>query len=133
MSTTPEGNDRDTNTIHYADTAHEVFPDGHNWWTQRDTNEMTVNNLRLYVGPIDGGYETLQYSFVTECPARPGNFMAHGYVLFGDYTVFVQHTSAHPITRELIDSVAHTVMGRIVKTSSTNHLRMAHGKAKYWP
>jgi hypothetical protein len=93
---------------------------------------MTGHNLRLRVAPIDGGYETLQYSFVLERPPA-GNLMAHGYVLFGDYTVFVQHTSARPITREVIDDTARRLMRQIVKTSSTNNLRMSKAPAKDWP
>jgi hypothetical protein len=121
----PEPGERDTNTIHFADTAHEVFSNDGRYWGTTQTNsldESTAYNIRLRVVKVDR-FEALEYSYVLEHLPPRENRLAHGYVLFGDVTVFLQHTSTRAIPPDVIEGVAHTMMRQLEKVSSPKNLR----------
>lgn len=96
------------NRITWSDTAGEIFPAGYPAWTG-ERPRVRVNWLRNDVVKLTGRdhalkknivEEALQYSIVFEDDTKPGtNRLAHGYALaVGGVSVFVQHTSAKPIT-----------------------------------
>jgi hypothetical protein len=121
----PEPGVRDTNTIHFADTAHEVFSNDGRYWGTASTNglnDSTAYGIRLRVVAVDR-FEALEYSYVLEHLPPRENRLAHGYVLFGEVTVFLQHTSTRPIPPDVAEGVAHTVMRQLEKVSAPKNLR----------
>jgi hypothetical protein len=121
----PEPGVRDTNTIHFADTAHEVFSNDGRYWGTAPTNSLndsTAYGIRLRIVAVDR-FEALEYSYVLEHLPPRENRLAHGYVLFGDVTVFLQHTSTRPIPPDVVESVASTVMRQLEKISAPKNLR----------
>jgi len=117
---------RITNAIYFTDTAHEIFPDGRIAGTIRPrltyTRGPSIWSLRSGLVALDG-YEALEYSFVAEFEAGGDNLLAHGYVLFGDFAMIVQHTSDRPNTPEFVWSVAAQTMRRLSKISAPKNLK----------
>ena len=103
-------NDSATPLDRFSDTALEIFPDGLAVWSH-DTTRMMIDVITI--STRDRRLSTrrripvLEYSFVSEAATRP-NLMANGRVWFGsDYVIFVQHTSASPISPSVVDGVAN--------------------------
>lgn len=120
-----------TNTIQFADTAHEMFRKGYYWYAHtNDPGENIASSVRLRVDAVDR-FEALLYSYVAEDEPSGETRLAHGCVLFGEVTVFVQHTSTRPISLDVIDSVAFTVMRRLATISAPKHLRPFHKRTDY--
>ncbi len=106
-----------------ADTSIEIFPDGRAVWTQ-STGKATTNviavNARI-VRTRSLKEEVLEYCFISEAPGRE-NLMAHGRTWVGpEGVVFVQHTSAKPITsvfvEQTIKSFIHHQRNRAAPTA----------------
>jgi hypothetical protein len=111
-----------TETQFYADTSHELMPDGRPWWQRsHDAPERTGWDLGTRVETVDE-YEALHYRFVLETKGGE-NLLVQGYVLFGNAIVFLQHTSARPTTPELSDRIAYDVMRELAKSSDRKNLR----------
>ncbi len=98
-----------------SDTSLEIFPDGRAVWTQPRRN-MTTNVVAIAVVDIGRtvaslrGEKVLEYCFISESPDRD-NLMAHGRAWTGPKgVVFVQHTSAKPITAELVDRTLKSII-----------------------
>jgi hypothetical protein len=123
---------RSTNTIHFADPAHEVFSnDGRYWGTRTNrVDDSTAYNIRLRVVAVDR-FEALEYSYVLEPLPPRENRLAHGYVLFGDVTVFLQHTSTRPIPPDVAEGVAYSVMRQLEKVSAPKNLRRFTKRESY--
>jgi len=68
-------------------------------------------------------YEVLEYSFIADFEGRNDNLLAHGYVMFGDFAVIVQHTSNRPTTPEFVQGVAADTMRRLSKISASKNLK----------
>lgn len=116
-----------------ADVAHEVFSDGYPSEARKGKNRGGTLYPLLHGVTSLGLFENasgervrptvLRYSFVhQEDKDARHNLMTQGYVLFGDYTVFVQHSAKHAITPELAYDNAHTILVRLTKTSKPEHL-----------
>jgi hypothetical protein len=110
----------------FADSTREVFSNDGRYWATAPNNEPNNNainyGIRLRVVAV-AGFEALEYSHVTEHLPPRENRLAHGYVLFGDHTVFLQHTSTRPIAPDVAENLAHDVMRRLQKVSSPANLR----------
>jgi hypothetical protein len=117
---------RITNAIYFTDTAHEIFPDGRIAGTIKPrlshTGGPSIWSLRSGLVALDG-YEALEYSFVSEFEAGGDNLLAHGYVLFGDFAMIVQHTSDRPNTPEFVWGVAAQTMRKLSKLSAPKNLK----------
>jgi hypothetical protein len=50
------------------------------------------------------------------------NLMAHGYALFGDFIVLLQHTSDRPITDDIAQNLAHAILPKIASSSTKENL-----------
>jgi len=115
-----------TNAIYFTDTAHEVFPDGRisSGIKARPTYSRSPSawNLRYGLVALED-YEVLEYSFIADFEGRNDNLLAHGYVLFGDFAVIVQHTSNRPTTPEFVQGVAAETMRRLSKISASKNLK----------
>lgn len=78
-----------TNAIYFTDTAHEIFPDGR---IARAIKPPPTYSRGPSIWSLNGlvalnGYEVLEYSFVADFEGRSDNFLAHRYVLFGDFAI----------------------------------------------
>lgn len=111
--------------IYLSDTSHELFPTGTPSWLKpraekpNTSSTGVVSSIRDRVTKLnlpnsaDGKRrtkETLEYTFVYE-EENGANRMAHGYALiFGDLAVFVQHTSLKPITSDVAQEAAYSLI-----------------------
>jgi len=115
-----------TNAIYFTDTAHEIFPDGRIARSIKPTPTYSrgpsIWSLRYGLVALDG-YEALEYSFVSDFEGRSDNLLAHGYVLFGDFAMIVQHTSDRPSTPEFVMSVAAETMRTLSRISAPKNLK----------
>jgi hypothetical protein len=103
-----------------ADSAHEIFPDGR----LASDEKFTIWSLRCSI--IDRrAQHVLEYSFVAKHKNSEKDRLAHGYVMTGDRTVFVQHTSQRPITPELAQEISVKVLRRLVEKSNPPNLKPA--------
>ena len=113
----PEGHPK-RKMIEYSDTAHECFPDGRPAWN-RTNQEALINPILSEASTLTvtkSGSSTpvrvavLKYCFVTELEEGK-NLMAVGYCWSGDKAVvYVQHTSATPITTELVERTTRSLI-----------------------
>jgi hypothetical protein len=110
--------------IYHSDTAHEIFPtglpsSGFRPSLEARKTEITTSTIRNRVVKLDlpnsaaeknRTKEALEYTFIAEEENGP-NRMAHGYALvFGDLSVYVQHTSLKPITDDLAQDMAYRLI-----------------------
>ena len=115
-----------TNAITFTDTAHEIFPDGH---IARSIKPPKKYSTGPSIWPLHSGlaavasYEALEYSFISDFDGRSDNLIAHGYVLFGDFAMIVQHTSDRPTTPEFVWGVAEKTMRTLFKISAPKNLK----------
>jgi hypothetical protein len=78
-------------------------------------NKGTGDLLSLATHPELGkkslkGQQVLEYCFVSESPDQD-NLMAHGRTWVGPkFVVFVQHTSAKPITSDFVDQIIASII-----------------------
>lgn len=103
-------NDSATPLDRFSDTALEIFPDGRAVW-DHNTTRMTIEAITISTRERRLSFRrrlpVLEYSFVSEAATRP-NLMANGRAWFEpDYIIFVQHTSALPISPSVVDGVAN--------------------------
>ena len=115
-----------TNAIYFTDTAHEIFPDGRisRLIKARPTysrGPSTWNLRHELVNLVD--YEVLEYSFIADFEGSTENLLAHGYVLFGDFAMIVQHTSDRPTTPEFVQGIAAEMMRGLSKISAAKNLK----------
>lgn len=104
-----------------SDSAHEYCPEGRPIW-RPSKNALTVHPLFCRTTTLLGElYQVLEYSFITERDVDE-NLMAHGLVLFGDASVYVQHTSPLAITRDVSESYAHDLMRHLAEVSDARNL-----------
>jgi hypothetical protein len=115
-----------TDATSFTDTAHEIFPDGRIARmirpSQTNSRGPSLWSLRSCLVSIDG-CEALSYSFVADFEGMGENLLAHGYVLFGDFAMIVQHTSGKPATPEFVSSVAARTMRALRKISASENLK----------
>jgi len=115
-----------TNAIYFTDTAHEIFPDGR---VARYIKPPATYSRGPSVWPLRSGlvalngYEALEYSFVCDYEGRSDNLIAHGFILFGDFELIVQHTSERPTTPEFVWTVANDAMRTMSKISAPENLK----------
>ncbi len=117
----------DSPTVNYCDSTHELAPRGCPYWLEKvsggfTNGESTTWGLRARITDMFV-YEALEYSMVTGTVGMPANTLGHGFVLFGDRTVFVQHSSSRAITPEFVHGVAASVMSELSRTKS-KHMRL---------
>jgi|SRR6056297_1277334 len=103
-------NDSETPLDRFFDTALEIFPDGLAVW-DHNTTRMKIEAITIAIRErrlsIRRRLPVMGYSFVSEAATRP-NLMANGRAWFErDYIIFVQHTSALPISPSVVDGVAN--------------------------
>jgi len=115
-----------TNAIYFSDTTHEIFPDGRicNRIKARpsDSRSPSIWSLRHeLINLVD--YEVLEYSFIADFEGSTENLLAHGYVLFGDFAMIVQHTSDRPTTPEFVQGIASEMMRGLSKISAAKNLK----------
>lgn len=98
-----------------SDTSLEIFPNGRAVWTQ-PRSDSTTNVIAINVVDIGRtsaslkGENVLEYCFICESSDRD-NLMAHGRAWVGPKgVVFVQHTSAKPITSDLVDATIKSIV-----------------------
>ena len=113
----PEGQPK-RDLIYHSDTAHECFPDGRPAWN-RTNLEGLINPILSEASTLtvtkSGSstpvrVEVLKYCFVTELK-QGQNLMAVGYCWSGDKAVvYVQHTSATPITTEVAERTTRALI-----------------------
>jgi hypothetical protein len=113
----PEGQPK-RSPIFHADTALECFPDGRPAWNRTNLETMT-HPILSEASPLTvtkpGSstpvrVEVLKYCFVTELKEGQ-NLMAVGYCWSGDKAVvYVQHTSARPITAEFVERTTRSLI-----------------------
>ncbi|MFT4641854.1 MAG: hypothetical protein ACI8T1_005198 [Verrucomicrobiales bacterium] len=106
--------------IQLSDTACELFPDGR-FKRPKDAPAPTLWGIRSRIDSIHG-YEALEYSFVSDFSTRD-DLRAHGYVVFGDVMLFVQHTSEKAITPELAYDRASRSQRTLASTADSKNLR----------
>ena len=115
-----------TGLIYLSDTAREIFPTGL-WFEslkREKSGERSNTTIRNQVVKLDRQHEVLEHTFILEEEGSE-NRMSHGYAfVLGDLAVFVQHTSLKPITWEVAQDMAHSLI--------TSHERQ-HAAAKDKP
>ena len=113
----PEGQPKPKRNAHW-DIAHECFPDGRPAWNRAELETLTHPILSggSQLTVTKSGSNTpvqvavLKYCFVTELKDGK-NLMAVGYFWSGDKAVvYVQHTSATPITTELVERTTRSLI-----------------------
>ncbi len=110
--------------IYQTDTAHECFPSGLPAWNrpkddphqgaELTTLDCDVTPLRIpdSRNTTSVRVEVLKYCFISELKGRK-NVMAQGYCWSGEKAVvFVQHTSATPITTEFVTKMTRALIQR---------------------
>lgn len=109
--------------IYHSDTAHECFPDGLPAWNRvkLENHDMLIHSISNEV--VQLGFrdsrslkpfktEVLKYCFVTETGVGK-NLMSHGRCWSSDTgVVYIQHTSATPITEEFLEKTTRTLIER---------------------
>ncbi|TWU49009.1 hypothetical protein Poly51_49130 [Rubripirellula tenax] len=103
------------NLEYLSDTSKEIFPNGRAVWTQSTLNGTShaiafeVVDIR-HKNALFNGEKVLEYCFISESPDRD-NLMAQGRAWIGPKgVVFAQHTSAKPITSELVDQAIRSII-----------------------
>ncbi|MDA1161703.1 MAG: hypothetical protein O3B13_01235 [Planctomycetota bacterium] len=103
---------RNRSLEYLSDTSLEIFPHGRAVWTQPHANS-TTNVIAINVVDIGrkiASLKVLEYCFISELSDRD-NLMAHGRAWIGPKgAVFVQHTSAKPITSDLVDETIKSIV-----------------------
>ena len=91
----------------------DMFPGGLPRFMRPGISGWKVADTLRFGAVTIGKAEALEYSFVYESDSDLApNRLGHGYVLaFGDTVIFVQHTSAHVITSEDVNSMAVSLLG----------------------
>jgi hypothetical protein len=123
------------NPVYFFSTAHETLPDGRYYESlsateKREINDRTTVFLRKNITSLDtvkdksGNSVTPTIAEYTVIHEREGgtNLMAHGYGLFGDFIVLVQHTSDRPITDDIAQHLAFVILPRIASRSAKENL-----------
>jgi hypothetical protein len=124
----PAQRNRGGRAIFLGDTSVEVFPDGRfGYGTRTNSRSGSVNSLRSQVVDVQR-YEALEYSFVYDVEDTTEDFLAHGYILMGDFNLVVQHTSDRPITPYFVADLAAEMMRRVKEISQPKMLKLFEDK-----
>ena len=103
-----------------CDSSHEYCLEGLPYWIKASRG-VTIHSLHCKETTLlREGFLALEYTYITE--RDTGNLMAHGLVLFGDASVYVQHTSSSPITREISQYYGNDVMTYLGSVSAPGNL-----------